>query len=395
MSMEVSARDKKLLVYLLAVAIIAIAYYLGARPFLDKVENLATESEQLQSEVNNLLSIYNNQESYTTRIAEEQVRFNEALQKFPSKLTQESTLMMVDDIERNTGTWISRINFTEEQLVAGNGNSDSDDIVAEAQEVTNQEYSTGDLGESVDNAISASNLSSVQQNLTLDYSCSYDNFKRFIQYISNYKDRLFISNINAAYSADTNEISGSLILTQYAVYGTGKEYVEPELSDVNLGTDNIFTTLLGTTGDYGDGLEVATLTNPDSIPAYIMMNILPAGSGENLIVVGKAGDSSEETYVKSSDNETSSVEISIDGSEGSYSVTAKMADQSKTFSVEAVNDVKLQITSSIRNGDDDKVSANINLNNNSDINMVVEIAGDDSENPRVNINEKNGNIDIR
>lgn len=395
MSMEVSARDKKLLVYLLAIAIIAAAYYLGARPFLDKVENLTTESEQLQSEVNNLLSIYNNQESYTTRIAEEQVRFNEALQKFPSKITQESTLMMVDDIERNTGTWISRLNFTEEQLVSGNGASESGDIVAEAEEAMNQEYSTGDLDESVNNAISASNLSSVQQNLTMDYSCNYDNFKRFIQYISDYKDRLFISNINAAYSAETNEISGSLILTQYAVYGTGKEYVEPELSDVNLGTDNIFTTLLGTTGNAGDVLEMSTLTNPDAMPTYIMMNISPADSGENLIVVGKSGDSSEESYAKSSENETSLVEITVDGAEGSYSVIAKVAEQSKTFMVEAVNDIKLQITSSTRNGDDDEVSADINLVNNSDINMVVEIVGDDSENPRVNINEKNGNIEVR
>lgn len=393
MSMEISAKDKKLLVYLLAIGILAAAYFFVAKPFMDKVDNISSEASQLQGDVNKLLSIYNNQENYTTKIAEEQVRFNEALQKFPSELTQESTLMMLDDIEKNTGAWISRVSFTEEEVVAGASDSSDDNLEADIASVENPEYSTADYNEVIDNAIPSGNMLSIQQNLQLDYSCSYNDFKKFLEYVENYKDRLYISSINSVYSADANEVSGSLVLTQYAVRGTGKEYIAPDLSDVNLGTDNIFTTLSGTHMFSDDAVEVQTLENPDA--EYISMTIDPADIQENMLTIGKSGDVSGESYVKSSDNDVAIVKITVDGSDGNYTVTNNISGSEKSFDISTEGNILLKITSSDRNGDDDKVSVDLSVENNSDKKMDIEITTDDSDNPRVNLKEKIGNIEIK
>ena len=46
-----SDRDKKLLVYLGALVILAAAYFLVGKPYLDKIDQLSTEKSQLQMEL--------------------------------------------------------------------------------------------------------------------------------------------------------------------------------------------------------------------------------------------------------------------------------------------------------------------------------------------------------
>lgn len=256
MTTEISARDKKLLVYLLAVVILAAAYYLGANPLLTKNDAITAETESLQNEVNSLLTIYNSQEAYSAKIAKEQVRLNEAIQKFPSGLTQENTIMMLADIEDNTGAWIARVSFSEEELFDGSVDDSPsaesfDEFSENALNAELTETHTGEMPElelpGGTQNLSASNLKRVKQNLSLDYYCQYNDFKRFIEYINNYSNRLFISSLSATYGEETGKVSGTVTISQYAIYGTGKELEKPDLSGISTGTDNIFTTLGGTT----------------------------------------------------------------------------------------------------------------------------------------------------
>lgn len=262
MNVEITSRDKKLLVYLLAIVIVALAYILGARPFLDKTEKNNDKIKILSKELTQLTTIYDNSEMYTQRIEEGKLRIEDAMQKFPAGLTDENTLIMIQDIEDNTGAWISRVSFSEEETAA--------DTVAQAQAEANDETeaietedaSSEDTIEIEDGGLNPTNIIPVKQNLTLEYRCNYDSFKHFIKYIKEYNSRLFISTMSSRYAPENNEVSGTVVLTQYAVYGTGKEINEPDLSGISTGTDNIFTTLGGSTG-LNQGLEIQTLENPN------------------------------------------------------------------------------------------------------------------------------------
>ena len=252
MKMEISARDKKLLVYLLAVVIIAGAYYFAGRPFMDKNAENTDKITQLQMELNSLNAIYNNSENYTQKIADEKLRIDEAMTKFPPGLTQERTLMMLQGIEDNTGAWINRVSFSEEEIsnanpdAEGEGENEKVVIANGTAEVVEATPEPGNPADSENTVLSIGNIRNVAQDLSLDYYCSYKDFKKFLDYVKNYDERLFIANLNATYSVDTNAVSGSIVLRQYAIYGTGKELEAPDLSGINLGTDNIFTTLTGT-----------------------------------------------------------------------------------------------------------------------------------------------------
>lgn len=282
--MEISARDKKLLVYLIAVSIIAGSYFFVAKPLLDKQAKLNEEISELQQKVTHYTEIYNNMDNYESQIAEAQTKYNETCNKLFGGLNQDNTIMMVKDLENATDVWIARLSFTEEDVVFG---EEIADAAAEGTETTEgAETAEGTEAAVADGGEAApASMQGVRQDLNIDYAASYDNFKRFIEYIENHDERLFISSINATYSVDSGLVGGSIVLSQYAILGTDKEYKAPEISNVQLGNDTIFktgTTLLAP--DSGEGLES---------PA------LPEG-GE------AGGEGSESSIEGGSDNEASS-----------------------------------------------------------------------------------------
>ena len=283
--MEISARDKKLLVYLLAISIIAGAYFFVAKPLLDKQAALTDEISELQQRVTHYTEIYNNMESYEGKIAEAQTKYNETCNKLFGGLNQDNTIMMVKDLEDTTDVWIARLSFQEEEVVFGEAAAEGEaaDGTGDVAATDATDGTAAEGGEA--EAAGPASIQGVRQDLNIDYAASYDNFKRFIEYIQNYDERLFISSINATYSVDSGLVGGSIVLSQYAILGTDKEYKAPEINDVQLGNDTIFktgTTLLAP--DSGEGLESPALAE--------------GGEGE--------GEGSESSTEGGSDNEASS-----------------------------------------------------------------------------------------
>ena len=277
--MEISARDKKLLVYLIAISIIAGSYFFVAKPLLDKQAILNEEISELQQKVTHYTDIYNNMDNYESQIAEAQTKYNETCNKLFGGLNQDNTIMMVKDLENATDVWIARLSFTEEDVVFGEGFADA---TAEGTETTEgaetaegAEAAAADGGE-----VAPASMQGVRQDLNIDYAASYDNFKRFIEYIENHDERLFISSINATYSVDSGLVGGSIVLSQYAILGTDKEYKAPEISNVQLGTDTIFKT--GTTLLAPDSDEITeSTTQPESSEGESEDN--SESEGENIV----------------------------------------------------------------------------------------------------------------
>ena len=259
--MEISARDKKLLVYLIAISIIAGSYFFVAKPLLDKQAKLNEEISELQQKVTHYTDIYNNMDNYESQIAEAQTKYNETCNKLFGGLNQDNTIMMVKDLENTTDVWIARLSFTEENVVFGEEIADATAEGTEGAETAEgTEAAVADGGEAA-----PVSMQGVRQDLNIDYAASYDNFKRFIEYIENHDERLFISSINATYSVDSGLVGGSMVLSQYAILGTDKEYKAPEINNVTLGTDTIFKT--GTTllvPDSEEGLTSQTLSDENT-----------------------------------------------------------------------------------------------------------------------------------
>ena len=175
--MEISARDKKLLVYLIAISIIAGSYFFVAKPLLDKQAKLNEEISELQQKVTHYTEIYNNMDNYESQIAEAQTKYNETCNKLFGGLNQDNTIMMVKDLENATDVWIARLSFTEEDVVFG---EEIADATAEGTETTEGSETT-EGAETAEGAEAAAadgseaapaSMQGVRQDLNIDYAAS-------------------------------------------------------------------------------------------------------------------------------------------------------------------------------------------------------------------------------
>lgn len=247
--MNISNKDKKLLVYLLALAVVAGSYFFAAKPLLDKQANLTNEISNLQAQVNHCNEIYNNKENYELQTAEAQREYLEIANKFFGGLDQENVIMMLKSLEDSTSVWISRVSFSEAEMMMG-----SEGEMTEATEESSQETTEGS---SEDIA-----LTGLRQDLNIDYSARYEDYKKFIEYVQNYDKRLYISSMSTSYSVDTNKVSGSIVLSQYAIKGIDENYKQPDVQ-VQTGVDNIFSTLNST--PLAPAAEIQSIEKSDDV----------------------------------------------------------------------------------------------------------------------------------
>ena len=241
--MEISNKDKKLLVYMLAISIIAGVYFFFARPLMDKQDALNTEVEQLKASVNHYSEIYSRQGEYEQQIADAQARYDMEIASFGNNLAQENTIMMLKEIEQNTGVWITKVSFQDPEVMSG-GTSENpaEDGVEETS--TDSTYIVR------------------KQALNIDYSIDYSKLKHFLEYINDYDRQLYISSINMGYSVESNIVSGTLTLNQYEMNASGEEPEKPDLSGITVGKDNVFLNYKFSDEDMG--LTLGTLENTES-----------------------------------------------------------------------------------------------------------------------------------
>ena len=98
-----SDRDKKLLVYLGALLILAAAYFLVGRPYLEKIDQLSTEKGQLESQLAEKRKALENKDMYEQGITDSEARIQEIIDEFPEDNSDEKSIMFVAHAEPETG----------------------------------------------------------------------------------------------------------------------------------------------------------------------------------------------------------------------------------------------------------------------------------------------------
>ena len=263
---------------------------------------------------------------------------------------------------------------------------------AEEQAIEDVEAETGDTTQTEvieDNTQTTSlglGLTGIQTQTRFAYDAGYEEFKDFLKYIADYHDRMVITELEASYSGEMNLVSGNLTLSQYALKGEGRnavQFLEPNMIQ---GTTNVFKQASGNF----DTAEVAA--SPDF---FILLS--QPGADVDAIIVGQSNDVTESTYLSSTKNAKQEVNIYFEGETGKYNAyyeigKTKYDDAGVDFDKDG--NIELQIISSSRLDDSDKVEISLNIYNTSDAIVKVTTLNDDAEKPRVTVKGTEGNIII-
>lgn len=207
----------RLLVLAFAVLIIFAAYRFGMTPANEKAEVLKEDNKELEAQIKIFDAEEVNRKTYTEGINTCAAKCFAILERYGGGNTPEKTIMNLVNLEKSTDMSISSVAFgVDTSLYA----------------TENLIYNDGDLG-----------VYLYRQPVTITYTATYEGLKKAVDYINTYPERMNIDSLTASYDMLSGQLSGSMVINLYSVYGGKNEYTVPVTDgNISIGTDNIFGT---------------------------------------------------------------------------------------------------------------------------------------------------------
>lgn len=262
--MNISMRDKKLLLMFSGVAVFGLGWFFGYRPQMEEAANIEAANKPLEERLSNLLELAGNRDFYISETESAQNKINEYVVKFPSDVKEENGIVLAQNIENSLGMQISNVGIATKEFVASIDGSTEEEIAEQNETMSEQansqtreqideiEGTDSKAAEELQNAsdIAAAQADSTSQTPvlyrtqdTLEFTGTYANLKDVVAYLAEQTGRLTVDNMNASYDTSTGYLTGSIVVNMFSMTGTGNTYTEPDAGQVAYGTSNLFGTL--------------------------------------------------------------------------------------------------------------------------------------------------------
>lgn len=218
--LKVSERDKKLLIAVMAVLIMALAYFFGYSNLSAQVDELSTKKTSLETTKRDLKEKNDNKQKYINDTDKLSKACTVLIDKYDSTTSQPNAIEFFNKTEDVTGVWVKSLSLSPATVL----------------------YKFGQIASSNVNGTSSysSNLVGYKSSINISYEGDYSQWKNFVKYINTYASKSTIDSLTATYNDSTGVVSGTASISLYAIQGGDRKATEPKF-DVKTGTDNIFS----------------------------------------------------------------------------------------------------------------------------------------------------------
>lgn len=261
-------KDKKVLMILGALVILALAWFLGYQKFNEQRETVATENDQLAMEVSQLRAKVSKKAQVEADTEKKNARTEQVLLAYPSELRTQDVINRFDQLEKKVkGLTITTENSTMnqiffqdgaalEEVVAQNADDDAQSKDANGGKSTasgnNAQNSTNNTANAATNETAAAdnaqnaqstdtgNYTGYRSDVGITFATDYKSLKSVLNFINNYSERMNVSNVNISSDEGSKALQCTMTVQMFSVGGQAKEYKDLTLSGVPLRKDNIF-----------------------------------------------------------------------------------------------------------------------------------------------------------
>lgn len=236
--LDISIKEKKWILVLLACIILFVAYQLGYAVLMNRTAINNKEIEELKSQVSALELMNKNKSMYSEGIEECNSKMDEIRGKFVKEETPEDNIMFIRNMEKNIGIEAYEINLYDKAMIT---NLTSD------QSQTSME-STGEQTETTLDAQSNQSESQfvetgINYAVDMKFKCTYEQLKEMITYINEFPYIRVVQSVSVVFDADTGKLIGELTMNIYTLDEATNEYEKPSTGITSFGTDDIFGTI--------------------------------------------------------------------------------------------------------------------------------------------------------
>ncbi len=227
--MNISSRDKKILIVFVGLIAAVLSYFLVLSPTLEDNAALESENAQLSAHLSELKEMVTREEEYVSETERMNREVEQILSEFPSYLQTENGIMDVVELEDETGAQVPSLTIADPVLVE----------ITVASDAAQETDSTDSASETA-TASAASQYSLYDVNTNLSYTSSYAGMKQLIDLIVSDDNKRSVSTFSATFDNSTGEITGAVSFESFFIFGQDKDYVPADIPTMDHGTQNIF-----------------------------------------------------------------------------------------------------------------------------------------------------------
>ena len=213
--MKISDREKKLVLGVLLIAIIALPIFFFIKPRIEATNELDAELITLNERYEYLKALYEKKPEYEAEIKRLIAERSKLIENYAKGILQENTIMFLRDAEVKYNLEFTVLDFSEDEKI-----HISDSYVDEDNQTVPA-------------------LDAYKDSLAITYRGDYEEVKKFIDYIFNNKEKMLISNITMSNGA-RNMIEGTFIFDQFAITGQGEEIEQVTVPKMPHKVDRVF-----------------------------------------------------------------------------------------------------------------------------------------------------------
>lgn len=260
-----STRDKKLLIILAGVAILALTYFLIFIPQSNKRDSLKSENMNLKSQYNQLSALAAKADDYTKKTKDMSDAMQQVYDNFPSYLQIENGIMDAVAIEKSTNTNITELtvgsptaidvnNPTGEAGTDSSSGSTTDSSNTDSSQSSQTADGNSSQSQTDDGSAAGSGTSSGSAKSTVTgyqlydvstvmaFKTEYHGLKAMLGEVIGSSQKKTISSLNVSFDDSTGKLTGEMLVDSYFLYGLDKPYEAPYIPAVPHGTNNLFGT---------------------------------------------------------------------------------------------------------------------------------------------------------
>ncbi len=257
MNIDISIRDKKILLMFFGVAIFGAGYLFGYKPQMDEAESYRAKSVPVQEHLGKLVEMAKKKDFYVEETASIQKKIDEYTAQFPADVKEEDGILLANSMENTLDMSFSNVGLGSREFVASMDGSTQEE--AEQQQQTLSEQNNAKTQEQIDEIEGKDSTeekeedaaASVDSTLpvlyrtqdTLQFTGTYAGLKDIAGYLSDQNGRITVDSVNASFDSSTGNLTGTLTVNLFSMTGTSNSYTEPDAGSVAHGTGNIFGTI--------------------------------------------------------------------------------------------------------------------------------------------------------
>lgn len=376
--MKISDRDKRIIYVVVAILIVAAAFFFGYRNISAANETLTKEIAAKNTTYNNLRIMEAQAGDYAAKTETYQLDYKLDLDRYAADNSQPYIITNLINVENANQTWISQAALAQSEQI----------------------FKFGQIASTNPNNASATVYSTDYEGYatksTLTYQMSYENFKNTINYINTYMYKYTIDSVSASYNSETDRVSGNMVLTQYAITGSDRK------SNIFINNNATGTTNIFSSGTFTPGSE-SNLANGNYVVSDYDYYMVLQGDDSTIgnVVVGQKVDMSGESVITATENDMLPVMLRFFQDENGYYAQYSIGDQEfpatdfdNGQSFIPGNYLSVLVQSSARTESADVSGALVTIINDTDMTLDVKVINEDEQDPRFNIKETRGDVNV-